>query len=33
MTEFLETAGGRIAYDVTGQGPLLSLFLNHPECV
>jgi pimeloyl-ACP methyl ester carboxylesterase len=25
MTEFLETAGGRIAYDVTGEGPLVVL--------
>ena len=25
MTEFLEVAGGRIAYDVTGEGPLVVL--------
>jgi pimeloyl-ACP methyl ester carboxylesterase len=25
MTEFLETGGGRIAYDVTGEGPLVVL--------
>ena len=25
MTEFLELAGGRIAYDVTGTGPLVVL--------
>ena len=25
MTEFLDTPGGRIAYDVTGQGPLIVL--------
>ena len=25
MTEFLDIKGGRIAYDVTGQGPLLVL--------
>ena len=25
MTEFLEAAGGRIAYDVTGEGPLIVL--------
>ncbi|MCD0481405.1 alpha/beta hydrolase [Streptacidiphilus sp. ASG 303] len=25
MTEFLETGGGRLAYDVTGEGPLIVL--------
>src|SRR5690242_21805763 len=25
MTEFLDVAGGRIAYDVTGEGPLVVL--------
>ena len=25
MTEFLDMAGGRIAYDVTGEGPLVVL--------
>jgi pimeloyl-ACP methyl ester carboxylesterase len=25
MTEFLDITGGRIAYDVTGEGPLIVL--------
>ena len=31
MTEFLEVDGGRIAYDVTGQGPLVVLLHGFPE--